>query len=248
MSLTVHQFPCLEDNYGYLVRDTATGHVACIDTPDAETVLDQLRLLDWDLDLILNTHWHGDHIGGNDRLRETTGAVVCAPEEVIRRTPVDRIVRPGEHVELGSTRFEVIDTGGHTTQHISYHDPASGTAFVGDTLFAMGCGRLFEGSAEQMWASLMRLAALPSETVIYCAHEYTEANGRFAVAHDAKPEVHERYRQVVEARRKGQWTVPTTVGRELATNPFLRAPELHPELSPSEAFGLLRSQKDKFVG
>lgn len=248
MSLTVHQFPCLEDNYGYLVRDDPTGRVACVDTPDAAAVIDQLRALNWDLDIILNTHWHGDHIGGNDQLRKLTGAIVFAPEEVSARTPVDHIIRPDEHVELGSTSFAVIDTGGHTAQHVSYHDPASGTAFVGDTLFAMGCGRIFEGSVDQMWTSLMRLAALPPETLIYCAHEYTEANSRFAVAHDPSPEVRERYLQVLKDRLKGKWTVPTTIGRELATNPFLRAPKLHPELSPSEAFGLLRARKDKFVG
>lgn len=248
MTLTVHQFPCLEDNYGFLVKDTATGKVACIDPPDAEAVLEQMKAIQWDVDLILNTHWHRDHTGGNQRLREVTGAPIIAPEEVNRRTHVDRIVKPGEQVELGSTRFEVLDSGGHTLQHVTYFDAQSRIAFVGDTLFAMGCGRIFEGTAEQMWSSLMRLASLPPTTYVYCAHEYTEANGRFAVAHDQSTLVHERYRRVQDERRNGQWTIPTTIACELATNPFLRAPQLHPDLPPSEAFGRLRAAKDNFVG
>ena len=248
MSLTVHQFPCLEDNYGYLVRNTATGKVACIDPPDADAVLEQLQVVQWSLDLILNTHWHNDHTGGNEQLREVTGAQIVAPEEVCRRKKVDRVVTPGDRVELGSTRFEVLDTGGHTAQHVTYFDPESRIAFVGDTLFSMGCGRIFEGTVDQMWSSLMRLAALPPTTFVYCAHEYTEANGRFAVAHDPSAAVRDRYLRVVNDRRKGQWTVPTTIANELATNPFLRAPLLYPELTPVEAFGTLRAAKDVFRG
>lgn len=248
MSLTVHQFPCLTDNYCFLVRDGRSGKVACIDPPDSKAVAEELEKLRWGLDLILNTHWHGDHIGGNEALRSLTGAMVVAPAEVSDRTWVDRIVSPGEQVELGSATFVVIDTGGHTAQHVSYYDPASGIAFVGDTLFAMGCGRIFEGTPNQMWESLTRLAALPPATTIYCAHEYTEANGRFALEHDRSPSVIERMRHVRAQRRKGQWTVPTTIGLELSTNPFLRAPALHPSLEPVEAFAVMRTAKDRFVG
>lgn len=248
MTLTVHQFPSLEDNYGFLARDEQTGLVACIDPANAAEVLEQLKSLQWKLDFIFNTHWHGDHTGGNDALRNSTGAKVIGPAEVGRKSVVDRIIRPGDWVELGSTRFEVIDTGGHTAEHVTYFDPASQIAFVGDTLFAMGCGRIFEGTADQMWSSLSRIAALPPSTTVYCAHEYTEANGRFAVAHDDSQAVQERYARVVEMRRAGQWTVPTTVARELATNPFLRAPSLLPEMRPAEAFGMLRLAKDNFRG
>ena len=248
MTLTVHQFPSLEDNYGFLARDAQTGLVACIDPADADEVLQQLHVLHWELHFILNTHWHGDHTGGNERLREVTGAEVIGPAEVGRKSVVDRIIRPGEQVQLGSTRFDVLDTGGHTTEHVTYFDPVSQIAFVGDTLFAMGCGRIFEGTVPQMWASLSRIAALPPSTTVYCAHEYTEANGRFAVAHDASPAVQERYAEVVEMRRAGQWTVPTTVAQELATNPFLRAPSLMPHLEPEAAFGALRAAKDNFRG
>jgi hydroxyacylglutathione hydrolase len=248
MTLLVHQFPSLEDNYGFLARDAQTGLVACVDPADAGEVLEQLQSLQWGLDFILNTHWHGDHTGGNEALRNSTGARVIGPAEVSRRSVVDRIISPGEQVELGSTRFEVLDTGGHTAEHVTYFDPASQIAFVGDTLFAMGCGRIFEGTIHQMWASLSQIAALPPSTIVYCAHEYTEANGRFAVAHDDSPSVHERYAQVVELRRAGQWTVPTTVEKELQTNPFLRAPSLMPDMDPAEAFGALRAAKDSFRG
>lgn len=248
MGLTVHQFPCLQDNYGFLVRDARSGMVACIDPPLAEPVLKELQSLEWELDLILNTHWHRDHTGGNEALRAATGAKIIAPEEVGRTTAVDRIVWPAECVALGTTVFQVLDTGGHTMQHVSYHAVDRGLAFVGDTLFAMGCGRIFEGTPQQMWTSLQRLAALPPATLIYCAHEYTAANGRFAINHDPSPAVLARYEDVLRQRASGVWTVPTTIERELATNPFLRAPQLRPDLDPVEAFAAVRRAKDAFVG
>ena len=247
MTLTVHQFPCLEDNYCYLVRDDASGLVACIDPPDANAVRAQLATKNWKLSYIFNTHWHGDHIGGNAALAAETEALVIAPEEVTRRTGVDRTVRPGDWVELGATRFQVLDTGGHTSQHVSYYDVKSGIAFVGDTLFAMGCGRIFEGTPAQMWASLMRLAALPPSTLVYCAHEYTNSNCHFALSVDSSHDVFERSVRVSQARARGEWTVPTTIGQELATTPFLRAPLLKPKLDPVAAFASLRAAKDVFV-
>lgn len=253
MSITVHQFPCLEDNYGFLVRDNASGQVACIDTPDVERILAELEQLQWPLHWILNTHWHPDHAGGNQALRDATACGIIGPEEVERITPVDRVVGGGDVFAFGDLRVDVIDVGGHTHGHIAYHLSQEHTAFVGDALFPMGCGRLFEGTAEQMWASLGRLAALPKNTVIYCAHEYTVANARFALSLDDDPAVQERAASVFAARSRGEPTVPTTIGEELATNPFLRAPLLAqvaglPHTSDAEAFAAIRKAKDNFKG
>lgn len=248
MSLTVHQFPCLSDNYGFLVRDEATGMTATIDTPDADAILAELAKLGWGLDLILNTHWHPDHAGGNAAIKAATGAVIVGPQEVTRIAPLDRTVVDGDVVDLGETRLTVIDTGGHTLGHIAYHDAEDAIAFVGDTLFALGCGRLFEGSAEQMWTSLGRLTALPDATTVYCAHEYTAANARFALSVDGDAAVKARADQVFAARERGAPTVPTSIGLEKATNPFLRAPLLRPTLAPAEAFAEIRAAKDGFKG
>lgn len=243
MPLTVRQFPCLSDNYALLLRDDATGAVACVDTPDAEAILAELKVLGWGLDLILNTHWHPDHAGGNAALKAATGARIIGPAEVERIAPVDRIVTGGEVVELGQTRLAVIDTGGHTLGHVSYFDAEDQIAFVGDTLFALGCGRLFEGDAEQMWASLSRLAALPDETAVYCAHEYTASNARFALSlsDPAEPALAARAHDIFAARERGEATVPTTIALEKATNPFLRAGD-------AQTFGRLRAAKDSFRG
>lgn len=248
MSLTVHQFACLSDNYGFLVRDDATGRTATIDTPDAEAILAELDRLGWTLDLILNTHWHPDHAGGNAAIKAATGATIIGPAEVTRIAPLDREVGQGDGVELGETRFTVIDTGGHTLGHIAYHDAADAIAFVGDTLFALGCGRLFEGTAVQMWDSLGRLTALPDATTVYCAHEYTAANARFALSVDDDPALKARAEQIFAARERGEATVPTSIGLEKATNPFLRAPLLRPNLEPAMAFAEIRAAKDGFKG
>ena len=160
MPLKVHQFACLSDNYGFLIRDEASGETGCIDTPDADAILAELGRLGWALSLIMNTHWHPDHAGGNAKVQEKTGCRIVGPQEVTRIAPLDRPVVEGDVVELGDTHFEVLDTGGHTLGHVTYVDAADGIAFVGDTLFALGCGRLFEGKPDQMWASLQRLAGL----------------------------------------------------------------------------------------
>ncbi len=241
MPLTVRQFACLSDNYGFLARDEATGMTACIDTPEAGVILKELQVLGWKLDLILNTHWHPDHAGGNAEIKAATGATVIGPAEVERISPLDRKVGDGDVVELGETRFKVIDTGGHTLGHITYFDPADQIAFVGDTLFALGCGRLFEGTAEQMWASLSRLAALPDETAVYCAHEYTASNARFALTVDDGPALKARAAEIFAARERGEPTVPTTIAREKATNPFLLA-------GSAQRFGEVRAAKDNFKG
>jgi hydroxyacylglutathione hydrolase len=241
MSLTVRQFPCLADNYGFLVRDEASGAVACVDTPDADAVLAELRAAGWSLDLILNTHWHPDHAGGNAAIKAATGATIVGPAEVTRIAPLDRVVADGDVVDLGDSRFEVIDTGGHTLGHVAYFAAADDLAFVGDTLFALGCGRLFEGTPAQMWASLSRLAALPDDTRVYCAHEYTAANARFALSVDDDPRLAARSEAIFAARARGEPTVPTSIGLEKATNPFLRAGD-------ADAFAALRSAKDSFKG
>jgi hydroxyacylglutathione hydrolase len=252
MAIQVHQFPCLSDNYGFLVRDEASGLAATVDTPDAKAILTELDRLGWKLDLILNTHWHPDHAGGNAEIKAATGCTIVGPKEVTRIAPLDREVADGEEVRLGETRFEVIESGGHTLGHITYYDAADGVAFVGDTLFALGCGRLFEGTAEQMWTSLQRLAALPEETAVYCAHEYTASNARFALSVDDDPALKSRAEQVFAARERGEPTVPTTIGLEKATNPFLRAPRLGPRLGVAgpdhAAFAAVRAAKDSFKG
>lgn len=255
MTMEIRQFPCLSDNYGFLARDAATGMVACIDTPDAAAILAELERSGWGrIDLILNTHWHPDHAGGNAAVVAATGARVIAPFGEGDRIPAaDRRVGEGDTVKLGATTFQVLETGGHTLGHVSYWAEADGVAFVGDTLFAMGCGRLFEGTPQQMWASLNRLAALPPETQLYCAHEYTASNARFALSVDATGAVAERAADVFAARERGEATVPTTVRAERATNPFLRAPVIASAqgwmvADDAEAFARVRAAKDGFRG
>jgi hydroxyacylglutathione hydrolase len=249
MTLTVRQFPCLSDNYGFLVRDDATGKVACIDTPDADAIKAELAKAGWTLDLILNTHWHPDHAGGNEALKAATGCTVVGPAEVSRIAAPDRVVAHGDHVMLGETRFEVIDTGGHTLGHVTFFDAADQIAFVGDTLFALGCGRLFEGDAAQMWASLQRITDLPDDTTVYCAHEYTASNARFALSVDDSAALKARTEDIFAARERNEPTVPTTIALEKASNPFLRAPLLRPDIAdPAQAFGAVRAAKDAFKG
>ncbi|HEY0103842.1 MAG TPA: hydroxyacylglutathione hydrolase [Brevundimonas sp.] len=242
MSLDIRLFPCLSDNYGFLVRDEATGLVAAIDTPDAEAILAALEGTGWGrLDLILNTHWHPDHTQGNARLQAETRCEIVGPEEVRRAAPIDRVVRGGDTVMLGETPFEVTDTPGHTLGHIVYRSAADAHAFVGDVLFNLGCGRLFEGAPEQMWASLRTLSAWPDETVIWCAHEYTAANVRFALSLDHRPEMAARARELLAMRERGEATVPTTIAAEKAFNPFLRAAD-------AADFAARRAAKDGFSG
>ena len=242
MPLDVRLFPCLSDNFGFLVRDAASGAVATVDTPDADVILKELERSGWGrLDLILNTHWHPDHTQGNAALKAATGCEIVGPEEVRRAAPLDRVVHGGDSVMLGETALEVTDTPGHTLGHIVYRDAAGGQAFVGDTLFALGCGRLFEGTAAQMWDSLQRLAAWPDETLVWCAHEYTAANARFALSLDDRPQMAARAAAVFAARERGQPTAPTTIGAEKAFNPFLRAGD-------AAEFAARRAAKDGFAG
>ena len=242
MSLTVHLFPCLSDNYGFLVRDDATGAVACIDTPDGDAILKALDDLGWGrIDLILNTHWHPDHTQGNAVVQAATGCEIVGPEEVRRAAPLDRVVTGGDTVMLGQTRFEVTDTPGHTLDHVVFRACEDAIAFVGDTLFPLGCGRLFEGAPEQMWDSLQAIAAWPDETVLYGAHEYTAANARFALTLDDRPEMAEHARTIFAMRERDEPTEPTTLAIEKRFNPFLRATD-------AADFAARRAAKDAFKG
>lgn len=253
--LQIHQFPCLSDNYGFLVHEPNSGATAIIDTPDAEAILREAAAKGWRITDIWNTHWHPDHAGGNAAIVTATGARVTGPEEVSRiGAAPDRIVGEGDVVRLGDVEARVLDVGGHTLGHIAYVIDAEKIAFVGDTVFAMGCGRLFEGTPEQMWTSLQKIAALPPETTLYCAHEYTEANARFAIYYDpVNRDLQARIAEVKKLRAAGKPTVPMSLAEELRTNPFLRAPLLkhsimRPEASDVEAFADLRARKDTFKG
>jgi hydroxyacylglutathione hydrolase len=251
--LEAHQFPCLSDNYGFLLHDPASGETACIDTPDAEAYLREATAKQWTITAIWNTHWHPDHAGGNAAIKAATGCEIISPAvDAPKIAGVDRTVKHGDTVALGNWNAAVIDVGGHTLGHIAYHVPDAGLAFVGDSLFALGCGRMFEGTPAQFWASLSRLKALPPETTLYCAHEYTQANARFALHADPENAELQAYTREVEAKRaRGEPTVPMKLARELAANPFLRADAEDMRArwggnDPVETFARLRAAKDGF--
>ena len=250
--LQIHQFPCLSDNYGFLLHDPDSGETAAIDTPDGAEYLRQAQAKGWRITQIWNTHWHPDHAGGNAAIVSATGAAVIAPAEVERLSPIDRIVSDGDTVSLGHWEASVIDVSGHTNGHIAYHLAEADIAFVGDSVFALGCGRMFEGEPQQFWDSLSRIKALPPGTALYCAHEYTAANARFARHADPDNEALQLYAEEIGQRRaKGEATVPTELARELRTNPFLRADtnEMRARwggTSAAETFAALRSAKDSF--
>ena len=251
--LEVHQFPCLSDNYGYLLHDPDSGETVAIDTPDAGAYLRAAAGRGWQITQIWNTHWHPDHAGGNAEIKAATGCTVVAPAaEAGKIAAVDRTVQQGDAVSIGGFEADVIDVGGHTLGHVAYHVAGAGLAFVGDSLFALGCGRMFEGTAPQFWQSLCRLKALPPATLLYCAHEYTASNARFALHADPDNAALQAYAAEVSARRaEGLPTVPTPLARELATNPFLRAddPALRARWGSGDAvatFAALRGAKDTF--
>jgi hydroxyacylglutathione hydrolase len=253
--LQIHQFPCLSDNYGFLVHDARTGATAAIDTPDADEILRQADAKGWRITDVWNTHWHPDHAGGNAALKTKAGAQVTGPAEVERiGAAPDRVVREGDAVKLGSSTARVIDVGGHTLGHIAYVFDHEKVAFVGDALFSMGCGRLFEGTPQQMWTSLQKIAALPEDATLYCAHEYTQSNARFAVTVDTNNSaLQERVADVERLRAANKPTVPMSLRLEKATNPFLRAPLLKaaiamPNAQDWEAFAEIRRRKDSFKG
>lgn len=219
------RIPALSDNYIWLVHEPASGETAVVDPAVAEPVLAEAEARGWRIGQIWNTHWHPDHTGGNAAIKQATGCRVTGPAAEADRIPtLDQLVAEGERVSLGALEATVLEVPAHTAGHIAYHLPDARVIFVGDTLFAMGCGRLFEGTAEQMHANMQRLAALPPETEAYCAHEYTLSNARFAVTVEPDNEaIARRLASVEAARSAGEATVPTTIALERETNPFMRA-------------------------
>jgi hydroxyacylglutathione hydrolase len=239
--ITAEAIPCLSDNYAWRLHDAATGTVAVVDPSEADPVAAALDRAGGRLDLILLTHHHGDHIGGVEALRARYGAKVTGAAADAHRLPkLDRAVKEGERVAVGASEAGVIDTPGHTRGHIAYYFPDGHVLLCGDTMFSLGCGRLLEGTAAEMFASLRKFAALPPETLVCCGHEYTESNARFALHADPQNAALRAYAETVRARRAaGQATVPSRLADELACNPFLRAPD-------AVTLGNLRSQKDTF--
>ena len=250
----IHQFSCLKDNYGVLLRDAASGVVAAIDAPTADEVAAAAKSKGWKITHILTTHRHGDHTDGNLALKAATGCTIIGPKGEADMVPgIDTAVGDGDTFMLGSLEVRVLETPGHTKGHITYWIPSAEVAFAGDTLFAMGCGRVFEGNAEGMWRSLEKLAKLPPSTTVYCGHEYTLANAKFALTIEPENEaLVARVREVEAKRAKGETTLPTRIDIELATNPFLRphSPAIRKRLGLEKApdwqvFGEIRERKNK---
>jgi hydroxyacylglutathione hydrolase len=225
MSIEVIRIPVLSDNYVWLVRENTSGEVMVVDPAVADPVLAKAEELGWTITHVWNTHWHPDHTAGNAAIKAATGCTITGPAAEAARIPtLDVQVRGGDIVAFGATKAHVIDVPAHTAGHIAFHFDHEEIAFVGDTLFAMGCGRLFEGTAAQMFDNMRKLEALGDATAIYCAHEYTASNGRFALT--VEPDnaaLIERMAQVTAMRERGEPTVPTTIKLERATNPFMRA-------------------------
>lgn len=225
MPIEVVRIPVLSDNYVWLVHEATSGETLVVDPAVAEPVLAAANARGWKITQIWNTHWHPDHVGGNAEIKAATGCVITGPAaEAERISTLDVQVSGGDVVQLGDVRATVMDVPAHTAGHIAYHFETEHAAFVGDTLFAMGCGRLFEGTAAQMYDNMRKLEALGDDTAIYCAHEYTLSNARFAVT--VEPDnvaLQQRMSDVVAARERGEATVPTTIALERATNPFMRA-------------------------
>ncbi len=255
MGLIIEQFICRHDNFGVLIHDEESGLTAAIDAPDAAPIEARLRDNNWHLAQIFVTHHHADHTDGIAALKADHGCTVTAPAREASKIPhVDNTVAAGDKLQFGALTIDVLETPGHTLGHVSYVIPAETVAFVADTLFSVGCGRVIEGTMEMMWASLQKLAALPEDTAIYCGHEYTEANVRFALTIEPdNPALIARAAEVKALRAAGKVTLPTTIGREKQTNPFLRAddPGVRARLEMRDApvaavFGEIRKRKDSF--
>ncbi len=252
-ALEIYQFPCLSDNYGFLVHDSESGETACIDTPETAPILAALEKTGWTLTQIWNTHHHYDHAGNNEEIKRITGCTITGPAGEADKIPaIDRAVDDGDTVMLGAHEAHVLNVGGHTLGHIAFH--MEGHAFVGDSLFALGCGRVFEGTMAQMWESLQKLNDLPDGTQIYCAHEYTTSNAAFAVTIDPDNEaLSQRVAEISALRAANKSTVPTEIVLERATNPFLRATDANVQArlnmsgAPAvDVFAEIRARKDSF--
>jgi hydroxyacylglutathione hydrolase len=252
--LDIHKFPCLNDNYGYLVHEPTSGQTVAIDTPDAQKYLAEAAAKGWTITAIWNTHWHPDHAGGNLAIKEATGCEIIGPAGEAAKIPgLDRAVKEGDVVDLGPLKARILDVPGHTLGHIAYVLEDADAAFVGDSVFALGCGRVFEGTMDMMWNSLSKIKALPPKTRLFCAHEYTESNARFAITIEPDNAALQDYVAWVKERRaEGLSTVPPVLEKELATNPFLRAdvPDLQAAMGhPGDAvatFAEIRGRKDRF--
>jgi hydroxyacylglutathione hydrolase len=253
--LEIIQLPVLTDNYIYLIHEPISGETAVVDPALAQPVLDILDKKNWKLKYVLNTHHHWDHVGGNLELKQKAGCKIIAAESDRDRIPgIDIGVKEDDVVSIGKHLARVISTPGHTSGHIVYHFAEDNALFCGDTLFVMGCGRLFEGTAAQMWNSLQKLKALPASTRLYCTHEYTLANGQFAIS--VEPDnltLQHRMIEVQQLRAKNKPTVPSTIEQERATNPFFRADSKTVQKNlnmqnqpPVQVFAELRKRKDSF--
>lgn len=254
--LEIQQLSVLNDNYIYLLHDLISKQTAVVDPALAAPVLDCLNSNNWHLSYIFNTHHHADHVGGNLQLKQTTGCKIIGAHSDSARIPgIDIVVTDGETILLGTHEFQIIATPGHTSGHIVFYCAEIAALFCGDTLFSLGCGRLFEGTADQMWQSLQKLKALPPETQVFCAHEYTQANGRFALTLEKNNQaLLKRIAEVNHLRRQDLATIPSTIALELVTNPFLRehSPDLREaiglkaETTPAQVFAKIRQLKDQF--
>ncbi|MEZ5878431.1 MAG: hydroxyacylglutathione hydrolase [Tepidamorphaceae bacterium] len=244
MSMQTHLFRCLSDNYGVLVHDPDSGETASIDVPEEAAVRKALADTGWSLTHILITHHHNDHIGGLEGLKTPDVTVVGPKKDAARIPGLDVLVGEGDTFEFGGENVEVFETPGHTSGHITYYMRNAGLVFAGDTMFTMGCGRLFEGTPADMWTSLNKITALPASTKVFCGHEYTLSNARFAVTADPTNEkLKERLAEVEKKTEQGIPTVPTTVGEELETNPFVRAGTVE----VAEAMGLAGESPEKVL-
>ena len=255
MALQIERVDVLRDNYIWLLREPQSGAVGCVDPAEAGPVAARLDALGWKLTHILNTHHHGDHTGGNLELKRATGCTIVGPAADRARIPgIDVALADGDTYAFGAETAKVFDVSGHTRGHIAFWFEAAKAAFVGDTLFSLGCGRLFEGTPAQMWFSLSKLRRLPPETLIYCAHEYTQSNARFALTIEPDNKaLLARVAEIDELRRNHKSTVPSTLASELAANPFLRAADPGvaravglPPGNPVAVFAEIRARKDKF--
>ena len=254
-TLEIQQFECLSDNYGYLIHDPDAEVTAAIDTPEVGAINAALAKKGWTLTHIFNTHHHFDHAGGNEELKKQWHCKIIGSRDDEKRIPgIDDLIGDGETFLFGNHEVHVFDVSGHTLGHIAFYFPDAGKIFCGDALFALGCGRLFEGTPKQMWDSLQKLMALPDSTGVYCAHEYTQANAAFALSVEPQNrELQSRSKEIDALRAANQPTVPSTIGLEKATNPFLRpsSPDLQANLGMTgadlvEIFTETRRRKDSF--
>lgn len=255
MPLEIVTIPCLSDNYAFLAHDAASGETALVDAPEAGPILAELSNRGWTLSHVLLTHHHYDHVDGlGEILAKHPARTVGAAADAHRLPPLDTQVTEGDTLSIGGEPVQVLDVSGHTVGHIAFHMPQSKAVFTADSLMALGCGRLFEGTADQMWSSLSKLAALPDDTIVYSGHEYTQANGKFAETIEPEnPDLQTRIADISRARAANLPTVPSSLALEKATNPFLRAAETGIQKNlgmqnadPAKVFAEIRSRKDRF--